>query len=328
MKIAFVYHSLATFVRHDLDILRQEHQVRAADFRFRPDDAINLAQTVKWSDAVFCWFAARHTLLALLLAAALRKRSFVVTGGYDVASMPEIGYGSLRGGLTRPMAKLIFSMADQLLPFSESARGELIRNGGVAPSKALTINLGVPDSTAAMLVPKERLVLTVGDVVRGNLKRKGLAAFVHAARALPHVPFVMAGRWEDDSIDYLRDVATPNLQFTGFTPEPELHELMERAKVYVQASGHEGFGLALAEAMLHGCIPVVTDRGSLAEVSGGIGLTVPYDDPLALARGIDESLQLGADVARRARQHVLDRFPIERRRDMLLEVVQSRKGGR
>jgi len=48
------------------------------------------------------------------------------------------------------------------------------------------------------------LVLTVGVVDRANLERKGHRAFVEAARRLPDVAFVLAGRVLDDSGEELR----------------------------------------------------------------------------------------------------------------------------
>lgn len=70
----------------------------------------------------------------------------------------------------------------------------------------------------------------------------------------------------DDSIDYLKSIATPNVEFTGFVAEDELIKWYQKAKVYNQPSWHEGFGISVAEAILCECIPVVSDCGALPEV--------------------------------------------------------------
>ena len=65
--------------------------------------------------------------------------------------------------------------------------------------------------------------------------------------------FLFVGRWHDDAIEELRAIARDNVTFTGWLSDAELHAVYRRAAVYVQASRHEGFGMAIAEAMLAGC---------------------------------------------------------------------------
>src|SRR5262249_52052304 len=56
---------------------------------------------VRRADLVFQWFA---TPSAVVFAARLlRKPSIIIAGGYDVASVPEIGYGQMCHRRTRLM---------------------------------------------------------------------------------------------------------------------------------------------------------------------------------------------------------------------------------
>ena len=66
-----------------------------------------------------------------------------------------------------------------------------------------------------------------------------------------------------------------------------------RASVYVQASRHEGFGLAVAEAMLAGCVPVVMDVTAMPEVVDGAGVLISSQEPEAVAAGMREALSPG-----------------------------------
>ena len=100
---------------------------------------------------------------------------------------------------------------------------------------------------------------------------KGQLAFVQAAGELPDVRFTLAGGWLDDSVERLRDLAAANVRLTGWLPQEELEASYRRAAVYVQASLHEGFGLAVAEAMLAGCVPVVMNVTAMPEVVGDAG---------------------------------------------------------
>jgi glycosyltransferase involved in cell wall biosynthesis len=118
-------------------------------------------------------------------------------------------------------------------------------------------------------------------------------------------------------------LAGENVEFTGWLSDEELHERYRRASVYVQASRHEGFGLAVAEAMLAGCVPVVTNVTAMPEVVGDAGVTISSQKPEEVAEGVRRALELVPDGGRRARERVLTEFPLERRRDALLRVVEE-----
>ena len=76
----------------------------------------------------------------------------------------------------------------------------------------------------------------------------------------PDAEFIIIGKHCDNSIKYLKSVASNNVRFTNFVSNEELLKWMQEAKIYVQISSHEAFGLSLAESMLCECIPVVTKR--------------------------------------------------------------------
>ncbi len=71
-----------------------------------------------------------------------------------------------------------------------------------------------------------------------------------------------------------------------------------QAKVFVQASHHEGFGLTALEAMACGAALVTTDCGGSRDyaISDETALVVPAGDPLALADRVEQLLE---DEARR-----------------------------
>ena len=92
--------------------------------------------------------------------------------------------------------------------------------------------------------------------------------------------------------------------------------------MYVQASRHEGFGLAVAEAMLAGCVPVVVNVTAMPEVVGDAGVLIDSQRPAEVAAGVRRALELGPEAAQRARERILGRFPMERRRDGILAVVE------
>ena len=106
--------------------------------------------------------------------------------------------------------------------------------------------------------------------------------------------------------------AGDNVEFTGWLSDEDLHAMYRRAAVYVQASRHEGFGLAVAEAMLAGCVPVVMNVTAMPEVVGDAGRA----DRLAGPGGRWPTASGGRSTwartrRRRARERILTAFPME-----------------
>jgi len=171
------------------------------------------------------------------------------------------------------------------------------------------------------------MVLTVGNVDQPNLLRKGHEAFVRTAALMPDVSFVLAGAWQDNAVDHLRAIATPNVTLTGWLSDEALGDYYRRASVYVQPSLHEGFGLSVAEAMLAGCIPVVNRIGSLPEVTGDSAIFFDTPAPAIIAEAIARALAYPDDVRARIRQRILDEFPLEKRRQLLEQLIRPLLNG-
>jgi glycosyltransferase involved in cell wall biosynthesis len=166
-------------------------------------------------------------------------------------------------------------------------------------------------------------VLSVGNINRSNLQRKGHEAFVRVARLLPSARFVLAGRWYDDAIERLRAIAPPNVSFPGWLTDDELNNLYARSSVYVQLSLHEGFGMSAAEAMLAGCIPVVTRVGSLPEVVGDVGRYVDLGDSERILAALREGLAQNDSERLAVRKRIVTNFSLKRRQAGLYQVVDG-----
>ena len=313
----------ASFVAIDRDILAGRYEVEDLLQPGRWPNPVKVVRGVLRADVVFAWFASWHSFLPITLAWLLRRPSVLVTGGFDTANVPEIGYGYQQGGLRRAASRWIMRRAGRLVTNSEYSLGEIARNTPIAPERVTVVHHGVPDVVGAVADGKEREALTVGAINRITLERKGQRPFVEAARLVPDVRFTLAGEWLDDAVDELRARAGDNVQFAGRLSDEELLAAYRRAAVYVQASRHEGFGLAVAEAMLAGCVPVVTNVTAMPEVVGDAGVLIESQDPRAVADGIQRALALGPDAAKRARERILTEFPLERRREGILRVVED-----
>jgi glycosyltransferase involved in cell wall biosynthesis len=323
VRILYVHSRKASFVAIDREILAERFEIEDL---YQPGRVPNLPRVVRGvlgADLVFGWFASWHTFLPVTLAWLLRKPTVMVIGGFDTADMPDIGYGHQRGGLRRHASRWIFSRATRLVTNSSYSLSEIEHNTPIPRERVTVVHHGVPDPFGEEPGAKERVALTVGAIDRTTLVQKGQLPFVQAARELPDVRFVFAGEWLDDAAEELRALAAPNVELTGWLSEDDLHAAYRSAAVYVQASRHEGFGLAVAEAMLAGCVPVVMNVTAMPEVVGDAGVLIRSQEPAAVADGVRRALAMGPEAAGRARERILTAFPMERRSEGILRVVEE-----
>lgn len=323
-RILFVHNFLAPFVKMDLECLRAAYTVTELAFDSPRINPIRLWRAVSKHTFVYGWFASWHTFLPFLFARIQRKPSILIVGGYDVAKMPEISYGHMRGGLKKWISLWTMRLAKRIIAFSKSSKRETVENTGLDQKRIEVLYLGVPNKfDYPSKLSKKAMALSVGNVDEQNLLRKGHEPFVRAAAYLPEIQFVLVGKWKDDAIEHLRSIASENVTFTGWLDAIELSEYFQAASVYVQASAHEGFGLSVAEAMLAGCIPVVTRKGSLPELVGDFGFYVEDADPQAVAQIIQTALKAPKSLRQNVRQRILAEFPVEKHNQKIIKLVDE-----
>jgi len=324
-KIFFLHTGNETFTRLDRDLLRMSYEVDElfAPKKF-PARIRKYFRGIENADLTYCWFAGWNSFWAILISKILKKPSILIVGGYDVANLHEANYGHQRGGLGKLTSKWAMQLSNKILPFSEFSKSEAEKNAKIPSKKMRVVYIGVPDHIQNISeIKKERVALTVGGVDWSNLKRKGLEPFVRTAELMPDVKFILIGKWSDASIDYLRSIATPNVIFTGKVSDQELLEYYKIAEVYVQPSLHEGFGLSVAEAMLAGCIPVVTRIGSLPEVVGNCGVYCVSNQPKDICNSIQNAFETYSTQRQHIRDRILQEFSLESRAEQLNEIIQS-----
>jgi glycosyltransferase involved in cell wall biosynthesis len=73
-------------------------------------------------------------------------------------------------------------------------------------------------------------------------------------------------------------------------PQAALPSLYALARVLVLPSFYEGFGLPALEAMACGTPPIVSNRSSLPEVVGDVGLQIDPDDPQTLTTALEHAI--------------------------------------
>lgn len=78
--------------------------------------------------------------------------------------------------------------------------------------------------------------------------------------------------------------------FTDFVEDKDKPSLVKSARVFVLPSFWEGFGIDVLNAYALGVPAIVSDRGSLPEVAGGVGIYVNPDIPTDIAGAIERVL--------------------------------------
>jgi glycosyltransferase involved in cell wall biosynthesis len=318
---------LASFVEIDLRFLEEKYQVETLSMTSLPHPLRNpdLWRAVARNDVVFGWFG--RCAPVAVVARLLHKPSLLVAGGADAVSVPEIGYGltQVRTRRARFWLALGYRWATQVLLFSDASKASLLELRGVRTNNLATLYLGIDTEHFKPKGAKAAHALTVSYVTDENFRRKGVYTFIDAARLTPDLAFRLGGKpVEAETVNKIQALAPPNLTYLGMLSNAQLLDEYQQAKVYVQLSVHEGFGMALAEAMACGCVPVVTDRGSIPEVVGDTGVYVPVGDAGAAAMAIRGAL---ADSDNRSAQQVRERiaalFPIEQRRVGLRAAIEA-----
>ena len=323
MKIAFVHSDLPAFVKVDRDLLRRDHQVHSIDFKWRPHAIAATLLAVQISDLVFAWFAGQHSFLAVMAAWALRKPIVVAAADYDLADEPWFNYGSMRGGVRARINNLIFRAAGVVLVPSSFSRHLALRNTILrrTPEKVRLVPLGF-EPTPPSCNGKTRSLITIGALNAENWIRKGHREFVALAKRVD-VPCYLVGRPSSrEFLERALRTAPPNLQVTGYLPDAKLYELLGASQAYAQLSFIEGFGCSVAEAMLAGCAPVVTRRGALPEVVGDCGYYVEYGNGDEAYRAVLAALD-DPRIGLRARQRVMDCFPLKVRRKQIAAALEE-----
>jgi glycosyltransferase involved in cell wall biosynthesis len=309
-----------TFVQNDYEILSRHFDI--VRISYDPKDRLFFFRLLKHLpryDLCFVWFSAEHAFLALLASRIVRRKIIVVGGGYDSVYMPEIGYGIKCTNKLWRLGYFTFRHADIVLAFSGHSKKSIGEISGAKRVRA--IYMGFDHDKFIPGQKDSKMVITVCQVTGPNYKRKGLDTFIEVAKKLPELTFVIVGKDIDGTGEWVRKKGINNLRVTGGLTEEELKAYLSRAKVYTQLSAHEGFGCALAEAMLCECIPVVTDRGSLPEVAGPEAFYVKYNDVNAAAERVAEALAV--DSGAKYRERVTKMFPWGKRENEICMIVNS-----
>ncbi|HET9052047.1 MAG TPA: glycosyltransferase family 4 protein [Candidatus Dormibacteraeota bacterium] len=144
----------------------------------------------------------------------------------------------------------------------------------------------------------------------------------------PDVALVIAGGGTQERRVRRLAEGHPTVHVLGVVTDADRRlEILRGADVYVLPSTAEGLALSLLEAMSAGCAVVATDAGEDGEALRDAGVLLPVQP---LQPGLGEALRqlhddadLRADLGRRARRRVEERYGLDANVDRLLGVYAA-----
>jgi len=206
--------------------------------------------------------------------------------------------------------------ASNIIVDSGFVKDEVVNHFGVDPHKVHVIYLGVGENYAPRSAEELGSVLARFDLgaksyifAVGTLEpRKNLIQVIDAYVGLPEAirkstPLVIAGMkgWLSGQIEarIRKHEERGEVRWLGYVPAETLPLLYSGASMLVYPSLYEGFGLPVLEAMASG-IPVITsNRASLPEVAGDVGLAVEPADVEGLRAYMRSLIEDKDEAARR-----------------------------
>jgi glycosyltransferase involved in cell wall biosynthesis len=275
---------------------RQPGRVRTID-RKVPVSLLNFAwHRLEWPPAEVLAgraFDVTHSLHPLLLPA--RHAAQVVTiHDLDFLVHPERTRAEIRrdyGALAADHAR----RADGVIVVSRFTASEVQRRLDVPPEKISVCSPGAPPWPARQAAPRDGYVLFMGTLE----PRKNVGGLFDAyerlvARLRNPPPLVLAGNTTEASLPWLERASRPPLgghvRHIGYVSPRDRRRVYESARLLVQPSFEEGFGIPVLEAMTLGVPVVASNRGALPEVLADAGALVDPDNSDDLANAIQRVL--------------------------------------
>lgn len=349
-RLIYIYPSRSSFISSDVEFLSKKFDVKTQDLEWSNPKKLLINWTlqklflIKYifsSEAIVISFAGYFSLIPVLFGKIFSKKTLLILNGTDCVSFPEYNYGSLRKPFLRFFVEKSQKLASKLLPvdvslieqehtFDENIIEKKQGFKAFFPKIKTKVKI-IPNGLDtvfwhcnSLIARKKDFITVVSATKKSTAIFKGIDLVIEVAKQYPTKTFTIIGMSEKVQKGFK---VTDNVVFYPFVQREILLKLYQEHQFYMQLSVNEGFGCALAEAMLCGCIPIVSNSGSLPNVAGVTAFVVEKRGIVNVSEIINKVLSLSeenkAELAETSRNHIVNNFDISNRECLLLKEINQ-----
>lgn len=341
-KILLVTPSFQSFVQEDMRMLSERYELIVNTYNWQQKifapfylfaQCLHILTTIHKVRFVFIHFGGYWSFFPALFGHFFGKPVYIVLHGTDSAAIPDLNYGSLRIPLLKWFCRKSYEWATLLLPVSES----LIRTESNFLQKEKPVKNGIlyhfPDLKTPIKVIPNGFNVKFWTIDTGVIKEnqsfmavlsapqftlKGGDLILELAKRLKSCSFLIVGMEKPIGLSI-----PDNLRFTGTVSSNQLRAFYHKSRFYFQLSSFEGFGCALCEAMLCGCIPVVSNVNILPEITDNHGIILVQRDINLLEKIVKNLLNSPVNEGEKelVRKAIADRYDKENRKKLLFDLL-------
>lgn len=321
-RILFSSTIYTSFIKEDYSILEKHYALNkiigSGFIHF-----IKLLFSVPKADVTYTWFASVYSAFVVFFSRLFGKKSVIIIGGVDVADYREINYGIWLSWWKSKFVRYAIHNTDMILSVDPFLIAEAKRLANYDGKNIVYLPTGYDYNFWKPEGKKEDFILSVGACEdEWRMMKKGFDKLIEAAVGLPEIEFKIIGI-KEELFKQIKPHLPKNVEVIAFVERETLLKYYQRAKVYAQVSYTEGLPNSLCEAMLCECIPVGTNRGGIPTGIGETGFIIEYGDIGAMKQAFRTAIKLAGETGKKARQHVVDNFPINKRESSLTAIIQD-----
>lgn len=344
-KALIVVPSFQSFILQDIQILSERYELVINQYNWKRKELapiylirqfFHLLFSIGKCRLVLIHFGGYWSFFPTLLGKVFGKPSYIILHGTDCAAIPELNYGSLRIPLLKWFCKKSYEWATLLLPVSESlvkSSNDFFRQNPPLPNgfahhfpSLRTPHQVIPNGfdTDFWKIKQgvERKPKTFIAVLSDEQYiLKGADLIIELARRFPDCHFKIAGMQKPGR----QNEHLANLTFIGKVSREKLQREFQESSFYFQLSVFEGFGCALCEAMLCGCIPIVSQVNELPKIVGKYGYILFKRDINQLEKIVRSILSIAnsGEEQQSIRNRIVDQYSLKHRKHQLLSVLPN-----
>ncbi len=341
-RLLYITPHLSTFVLKDIAIFEKHYEVVVNVFKPKKKvfifleffkQILFLVRFAKKKTPVVIMFAGYHSAIPTLWGKLFATKVLIVTGGTDCVGFKAIKYGNFVKFPMNIATRFSLKNCSYIAPVHESLvyqeytyDPELAQFQGhqfwIPECKTPVRTIyNAYDTTKFYCTTNHRPENTFVTVANVDLPfaktRKGLDLMYAWAEKHPEFTITLVGV----PIGWQPPVGLANLKLIHFVGEKELLEIYNQHRYYLQLSVMEGFPNALTEAMMCGCIPIVSDVASMPFIADGDGVVVKHRSIEALEAAFTEATKIGFAPHSAIAEKTAKRFPLVNRERELLALV-------